>query len=331
MDDGPDGDFEPTGVRARRHRRSATRAMCRDSAGCRWRPLRLICWPPCSFIGASGDARCAHSRPAAGGEAREARRSYTSSGVERTDQALIDAAGKRLLREVLEPLGWVLNETQAGSDYAIDFDVEVFEKQKSTGTIFKVQLKSSASSDYSAAGDFVSQAITVRHARRFVSEIDAPVVLVHADTTNRRIFWFAPQLDGGLPTVLQGKADDAKVVVRILTSNPLPQTVARLRASIAEMQTNLAFRYLSRAAHPEFLAVVLKSDRLDDGMSHEVRGLVGREEDPLDVLHLSRSNSAADQKRRRLSQVELEEVEDQVAGLLDRDDRIGVGQEHAVT
>lgn len=230
--------------------------MCRDFAGCRWRPLRLICWPPCSFIGASGDARCAHSRPAAGGEARESRRSYTSSGVERTDQALIDAAGKRLLREVLEPLGWVLNETQAGSDYAIDFDVEVFEKQKSTGTIFKVQLKSSASSDYSAAGDFVSQAITVRHARRFVSEIDAPVVLVHADTTNRRIFWFAPQLDGGLPAVFQGKADDAKVVVRILTSNPLPQTVARLRASIAEMQTNLAFRYLSRAAHPEFLAAV---------------------------------------------------------------------------
>jgi hypothetical protein len=45
--------------------------------------------------------------------------------MKRPEQHLIDSAGQRLLREVLEPLGWVVRDIQE-QDYGIDFDVEVF-------------------------------------------------------------------------------------------------------------------------------------------------------------------------------------------------------------
>ena len=44
--------------------------------------------------------------------------------VQKSEQQDIDRRGRRLLREVLEPLGWVL--TGFEEDYGIDYDVQVF-------------------------------------------------------------------------------------------------------------------------------------------------------------------------------------------------------------
>ena len=60
----------------------------------------------------------------------------------------INRAGQASLREVLELLGWVVNEVQ--EDYGIDCYVQVFDGKSPTGAWFHVQLKSSASSKYSA-------------------------------------------------------------------------------------------------------------------------------------------------------------------------------------
>ena len=49
-------------------------------------------------------------------------------------------SGKRLLREALEPLGWVVNDVQ--EDYGIDSNVQVFDGRSPTGAWFHVQLKS---------------------------------------------------------------------------------------------------------------------------------------------------------------------------------------------
>src|SRR5258705_12035667 len=110
--------------------------------------------------------------------------------MKRPDKHLTDSAGKRLLRAALEPLGWTLNETS--DDYGIDFDVEVFAGGESTGITFKLQLKSSGGSKYSAAGDFVSQTLGGNQARYLARELKVPSVLVHADVRARRLFWTAP-------------------------------------------------------------------------------------------------------------------------------------------
>jgi hypothetical protein len=74
--------------------------------------------------------------------------------ITKPEQHDIDLAGKRLLREALESLKWVVNEVE--KDYGIDFNVQVFEGRSPTGDWFHVQLKSSADSEYSADSSFIS-------------------------------------------------------------------------------------------------------------------------------------------------------------------------------
>jgi hypothetical protein len=77
-------------------------------------------------------------------------------------------------------------------DYGVDFDVQMFEDNKATGEWFKVQLKSSECSEYSANGDFVSETISKDHASYYSTEIRDPIFILHADVKAKRTFWFAP-------------------------------------------------------------------------------------------------------------------------------------------
>lgn len=125
---------------------------------------------------------------------------FHSTVIIKPDGHDINAAGERLLREVLEPLGWVVNAVE--KDYGIDYNVQAFDGKSPTGTWFHVQLKSSASSEYSADRFFVSQEITVDHARHYTLEMREPVLVIHADVESRSVHWYAPQLDRQLATVL---------------------------------------------------------------------------------------------------------------------------------
>jgi hypothetical protein len=66
------------------------------------------------------------------------------------------------------------------------------------GLWFKIQLKSSDSSDYLADGTFVSVQFDLDRARHYALEVRDPVFLIHADTQAKKVFWFAPQLDNEL-------------------------------------------------------------------------------------------------------------------------------------
>jgi hypothetical protein len=151
--------------------------------------------------------------------------------ITKPEQHDIDSAGERLLREVLEsePLGWVVNVVR--KDYGIDCNVQVFDKKSPTGTWFHVQLKSSASSAYSADGSFISQELSVDHARHYALEMREPVIVIHADVASRIIYWYAPQLDRRLSEVLY-IADANSVTARIPTRQQLPKTTPDLLTSL---------------------------------------------------------------------------------------------------
>jgi hypothetical protein len=167
----------------------------------------------------------------------------------------IDHSGERLLREVLEapPLGWVVNAVQR--DYGIDYNVQIFDARSPTGTWFHVQLKSSASSAYSADRSFMSQELSVHHARHFALEMREPVLLIHADVESKSIYWYAPQLDTRLAKVLNNTG--AKfVTLRVPTCQKLPDTAPQVLTAIDSIHLKLATRNLESASTQGFAEIL---------------------------------------------------------------------------
>lgn len=152
--------------------------------------------------------------------------------------------GKLLLRQALESLSWVVNDVQ--EDYGIDTNIQVFDGTSPTGAWFHVQLKSSAVSAYSSSEDFISQELSVDHARHYAVEMRQPILLIHADVVAKRLFWHAPQLDRDLAATLR-QTDAKSIVIRIPTYQELPKTAAGLLTSLEKIHLALANRTLTAA------------------------------------------------------------------------------------
>lgn len=169
--------------------------------------------------------------------------------ITRPQEHDINRAGKRLLREVLEPLGWVVNDVQ--EDYGIDSNVQVFDGKHPTGTWFHVQLKSSSSSDYAADGAFVSQVLSVHHARHYALEIREPVLVIHADVVSLSLYWYAPQLDRELASAI-GMTCAETITIRIPTHQQLPTSAPGMLRTLDKIYLVLGSRELSSASTQSF-------------------------------------------------------------------------------
>jgi len=162
--------------------------------------------------------------------------------IQKSEQQDIDRQGRRLLRGVLEPLGWVL--TGFEEDYGIDYDVQVFVNDSPDGLWFKIQLKSSTSSEYSVDGTFVSLQLSLDHAKHYALEIRDPIFLVHADVRAEKVFWYAPQLDSELIRRLTAGENQSTVTVRVPTSKLLADTAERLLETVEKLYMVLGHRTL---------------------------------------------------------------------------------------
>src|SRR5258708_38923041 len=154
-----------------------------------------------------------------------------------------------MLHEVLESFGWVVNETKR--DYGIDSNIQVFEQKSPTGAWFHVQLKSSASSEYSSDGIFISQGLSLDHARHYALEMRQPIFLIHADVVSKKVYWCAPQLDEQLGASLRN-ADAKSVTVRIPTRQVLPATAPEFVKALSDIHLVLANREMTSASNSSF-------------------------------------------------------------------------------
>lgn len=170
--------------------------------------------------------------------------------IQKTEEHDIDRKGRRLLREALEQLGWVL--TGFEEDYAIDYDVQVFVNGSPSGLWFKVQLKSSASSDYSVDRTFISLQLGLDHARHYAVELRDPVFLIHADVQSEKVFWTAPQLDNELLRKMAERENSSTVTIRIPTSNVLPATAEELLSAVEKLYIVLGHRTLANSPISSF-------------------------------------------------------------------------------
>ncbi|MEW6211056.1 MAG: DUF4365 domain-containing protein [Acidobacteriota bacterium] len=182
--------------------------------------------------------------------------------MKRPQQHITDTLGEAQMRAIFEPLGWTVNKVEGGADYGHDFEVEVFRDFESTGIAFKVQLKSSNSTQYSKNKKFISEKIDFPNVKRLCNEIRGPVILIHADCESHQTFWSAPQLDSHLAKTLSAK-DQKKVTVRIPASQELPATIADLIKTITQVvEQVLASRILMSTPVTDFVGLV--KDHLDE-------------------------------------------------------------------
>jgi hypothetical protein len=161
----------------------------------------------------------------------------------------IDRAGKRLLRAVLERLGWILNDVE--EDYGIDSNVQVFDGTHPTGAWFHVQLKSSSHSEYSSERTFISQELSVDHARHYALSMRQPILVIHADVTNQKVYWYSPQLDKNLVTAVSNTSAKS-VSVRMPTSQELPHSAPDLLSALDNAYLALANRELMSSSTQQF-------------------------------------------------------------------------------
>jgi hypothetical protein len=203
--------------------------------------------------------------------------------MRRPNDHIPDSAGERQLRSIFEPLGWTVNKLE--HDYGIDFLVEVFRDHQSTGVLFKVQLKSSTVSGYSADGEFISQPIEISNAKYLCRELRSPVILIHADVTNGRTFWTAPQL---LASEIQIALDAniSHVTLRVNVRNELPATLDELVEVVGQVEQALASQLIIETP----AAVFLKS--MGDSVDQEL--LIRSLQDKSDAFKLEQASNLFD-------------------------------------
>jgi Domain of unknown function (DUF4365) len=189
--------------------------------------------------------------------------------MERPQSHITDSRGKAQMRSVFESSGWTVNEIE--HDYGVDFDVQLFENGEATGEWFKVQLKSSENTPYSAKGDFISEELSREHAVHFSAEMRDPIFVVHADVTSERTFWYAPQLD--TPISLIDSREN--ITVRVPTRNKLPDTLPRLVSALRTIRIRLGAKTVAESSISDFATSIDDRDRarLITGIQDKVDGL----------------------------------------------------------
>src|SRR5712692_2328284 len=101
--------------------------------------------------------------------------------MERPRQQVTNASGRNQMRTIFESVGWAVREIPQDTDIGVDFEVEIFQNYKSTGVLFKVQLKSSTQTAYSRKGDTIREHVKRKHLEYYYNELTEPLILIHAD------------------------------------------------------------------------------------------------------------------------------------------------------
>ena len=167
------------------------------------------------------------------------------------------------LFDISLPDSWLPRPIQ--SDYGIDKEVEIFEAGKSTGLIFKVQIKGTEEPTFISDNSILSYSMSLRDIEYLCDELKIPVILIVVDTTKKIVWWHAIQIDTDLRTRLaqaKVRSQDA-LVIHINKENILPDTWLMLFDKIRESQAVLGVRLVTSSSPDTFLSSVSSIQDLD--------------------------------------------------------------------
>jgi len=108
--------------------------------------------------------------------------------VKRPIQHEIDTLAQRILDGKL-PGNIVLRSQDNKNDYGIDGEVELFQNNESTGTIFKIQIKGQEAPKYNSDKSVISFSLEIPNATYLIEQVNIPSALVVVDITEGNPYW----------------------------------------------------------------------------------------------------------------------------------------------
>ena len=174
----------------------------------------------------------------------------------------IDEQACRIFDSAL-PASWVCRPQL--KDYGVDKEVEIFEEGKSTGIIFKVQVKGTEKPGFSSDDLIISFSLSVDDVGYYCEELKVPIVLVVIDVTTSKIWWHAIQLDSDLRKRLikARQKKQSSITVHINSRNMLPKTLSSLLKKILESETLLSIRSISKTSIIHLMNSIVSEQDLD--------------------------------------------------------------------
>jgi len=148
--------------------------------------------------------------------------------MKRPEQHITDTAAKKIFESTI-PNKWVHRSQE--SDYGIDYEIEMFENNLSTGIIFKIQLKGTKTIDFIDHENKISFSFNIDNIHYYLNEINIPMFIVIVDIENKNVYWHNPLLDETLKT----NFNNAKIkshehlTVHINPKHKLPDDINKLQ------------------------------------------------------------------------------------------------------
>lgn len=176
--------------------------------------------------------------------------------MKRPVQHQIDSAAKKQFESTI-PNEWAIRNTQE-TDYGLDYEIEVFENEISTGIIFKIQLKGTTTISVVKKGKYISFNFDINTLTYYLKEIYIPIIIIIADTIEKVTYWYNPLLDSELSKRYNSAVSDNKKSLNVLisTDNNLPKDCNKLLYEYIKSQNYLSARYLSQSQNYDFYKIV---------------------------------------------------------------------------
>jgi hypothetical protein len=158
--------------------------------------------------------------------------------MQRTKQHQLDTAAQKVFQQAI-PNEWVSRD-QTHADYGFDFEVEVFKDSKSTGIIFKVQLKGTEDLRLLKNQKTISYSFSLDNIKYYLEEVNIPIIIIIVDLKTNIVYWHNPILDTELHNTyqtLKGGSQET-LSVHLDAANTLPKD---LNVLIYEYLKSLSF------------------------------------------------------------------------------------------
>ncbi|MCP4149962.1 MAG: DUF4365 domain-containing protein, partial [bacterium] len=168
--------------------------------------------------------------------------------MDRSNEQIIGDIAETIFAGALPP-EWVTRPLP--KDYGIDFSVEVFELNKSTGIIFDIQLKGSSKISFNSNGSHISFSIELKYLEYYLEQYQRPVFLVLCDVKTNAVYWLEMQSNKDLNAAYEkARGKQKSLSLHIPVCNRLPGTEKALLEAYQAMMVKVAARWNGKVSTP---------------------------------------------------------------------------------
>lgn len=181
----------------------------------------------------------------------------------------VDRLARGIFAKALPPT-WIPRDEQDQEDYGVDYEIEFEDSAgKPTGALLKVQLKGTASPEYSEDGRRIScSSLKVERMEYYLEKLDVPVALVLVDVNAEKCYWATlsgnPEVDASYLAAREKR--QATLTITIDTARTLPETATDLVEEASSARYAVLFRNLSSTPADRLLATSLEGATLEKNM-----------------------------------------------------------------